>query len=237
MPLFNSISISGYHMQEAGATADLELGYTLADGLEYLRTGVATGMSIDDFAPRLSFFWSIGVERHDGGRQDAGGPHAVGEDRQDVRPQEPQEPVAAHPQPDQRLEPDCAGRLQQRHSHLRRGDGRHRRARRRACTPTRWTRRSPCRPTFTASIARNTQLFLQEETDTDQVIDPWGGSYYVEALTHGARAQGLGAYRRMRGAWRYDQGDRGRSAQDAYRRRGGAHPGADRLAGGRPSSD
>ena len=60
MPLFNSISISGYHMQEAGATADLELGYTLADGLEYLRTGVATGMSIDDFAPRLSFFWSIG---------------------------------------------------------------------------------------------------------------------------------------------------------------------------------
>ena len=60
MPLFNSISISGYHMQEAGATADLELGYTLADGLEYLRTGVATGMTIDDFAPRLSFFWSIG---------------------------------------------------------------------------------------------------------------------------------------------------------------------------------
>ena len=60
MPMFNSISISGYHMQEAGATADLELGYTLADGLEYLRTGVATGMKVDDFAPRLSFFWSIG---------------------------------------------------------------------------------------------------------------------------------------------------------------------------------
>jgi methylmalonyl-CoA mutase len=60
MPKYNSISISGYHMQEAGATADLELGYTLADGLEYLRTGVGTGMSIDDFAPRLSFFWSIG---------------------------------------------------------------------------------------------------------------------------------------------------------------------------------
>ena len=125
MPAFNSISISGYHMQEAGATADLELGYTLADGLEYLRAGVATGDGDRRLRAASVVLLVDQRERHDGGRQDAGGPHAVGEDRQDVRPEEPQKPVAPHPQPDQRLESDGAGRLQQRHPHLRRGDGCH----------------------------------------------------------------------------------------------------------------
>ena len=128
MPMFNSISISGYHMQEAGATADLELGYTLADG-----SGIPAHRRRDRHGRRRFRAAPVVLlvdrqERHDGGRQDAGGPHAVGEDRQDVRPQEPQEPVAAHPQPDQRLEPDGAGRLEQRHPHLRRGDGRHARS-------------------------------------------------------------------------------------------------------------
>ncbi len=85
MPKFNSISISGYHMQEAGATADLELGYTLADGLEYLRTGKAAGLGIDDFAPRLSFFWATGMNYFMEGRQAAGGAPPVGAPGQAVR--------------------------------------------------------------------------------------------------------------------------------------------------------
>jgi methylmalonyl-CoA mutase len=79
MPKFNSISISGYHMQEAGATNDIELAYTLADGLEYLRTGIATGLGVDEFAPRLSFFWAVGHEPLHGNRQDARGPNDLGE--------------------------------------------------------------------------------------------------------------------------------------------------------------
>jgi methylmalonyl-CoA mutase len=183
MPAYNSISISGYHMQEAGATADLELGYTLADGLEYLRTGVATGMAIDDFAPRLSFFWSISenvmmeVAKMRAARMLWA---------KIVRMFDPKNPkslsLRTHSQTSgwsltaqdvfNNVTRTCVeamaatqGQTQSLHTNsLDEALG----------LPT----------AFSASIARNTQLFLQEETDTDNVIDPWGGSYYVEALTH-----------------------------------------------------
>jgi methylmalonyl-CoA mutase len=182
MPLFNSISISGYHMQEAGATADLELGYTLADGLEYLRAGLATGMAIDDFAPRLSFFWSIGTNVM----------MEVAKMRaarmlwaKIVKMFDPKNPkslsLRTHSQTSgwsltaqdvyNNVTRTCVeamaatqGQTQSLHTNS--------------------LDEALALPTaFTASIARNTQLFLQEETDTDHVIDPWGGSYYVEALT------------------------------------------------------
>jgi len=182
MPLFNSISISGYHMQEAGATADLELGYTMADGLEYLRTGVATGMKVDDFAPRLSFFWAIGknvfmeVAKMRAGRMLWA---------KIVKMFDPKNPkslsLRTHSQTSgwsltaqdvfNNVTRTCIeamgatqGETQSLHTNsLDEALG----------LPT----------DYSASIARNTQLFLQEETDTDTVIDPWGGSYYVEWLT------------------------------------------------------
>ena len=182
MPAFNSISISGYHMQEAGATADLELGYTLADGLEYLRAGVATGMAIDDFAPRLSFFWSISenvmmeVAKMRAARMLWA---------KIVKMFDPKNPkslsLRTHSQTSgwsltaqdvwNNVTRTCVeamaatqGQTQSLHTNsLDEALG----------LPTE----------FSASIARNTQLFLQGETDTDTVIDPWGGSYYVEALT------------------------------------------------------
>jgi methylmalonyl-CoA mutase len=98
MPKFNSISISGYHMQEAGATADIELAYTLADGgMEYLRAGINAGIDIDAFAPRLSFFWAIGSEPLHGDRQDACRPSALGQNREELRGQEPQVHLLAYP--------------------------------------------------------------------------------------------------------------------------------------------
>jgi methylmalonyl-CoA mutase len=183
MPSFNSISISGYHMQEAGATADLELGYTLADGLEYLRTGVGTGMSVDDFAPRLSFFWSISenVMMETAKLRAARMLWA-----KIVKMFDPKNPkslsLRTHSQTSgwsltaqdvyNNVTRTCIeamaatqGQTQSLHTNsLDEALG----------LPTE----------FSASIARNTQLFLQEETDTDNVIDPWGGSYYVEALTN-----------------------------------------------------
>ena len=123
MPKFNSISISGYHMQEAGATADLELGYTLADGVEYLRAGIAAGLDVDAFAPRLSFFWAIGMNfAMEVAKMRAGAP-AVGQARQGLRAQERQVAVAAHALPDLGLVAHRAGRVQQRRAHVRRGDG------------------------------------------------------------------------------------------------------------------
>jgi len=111
MPRFNSISISGYHMQEAGATADLELAYTLADGVEYIRTGISAGLDIDAFAPRLSFFWAIGMH------------HAMGAFTQAIQSEEPSLFEPAHTLSDFRLEPDGTGRLQQCDTHIDRGNG------------------------------------------------------------------------------------------------------------------
>ena len=148
MPKFNSISISGYHMQEAGATADLEMAYTLADGLEYVRTGFKAGIDIDAFAPRLSFFWAQGQKLFHGDRQDARRPRVVGEDNQAVQSQEPQIHGLAHALANIRLVADGARPFQQRRADLHRSDGRRAAATRNRCTPIRWTKPSRCRRIF-----------------------------------------------------------------------------------------
>ncbi len=184
MPKFNSISISGYHMQEAGATADLELAYTLADGIEYVRAGVAAGLPVDSFAPRLSFFWAIGmnffmeIAKMRAGRllwaklmQDEFAPK---DDRslslrthcqtsgwsltaQDVYNNVTRTMIEAMAA--------TQGHTQSLHTNA--------------------LDEALALPTdFSARIARNTQILLQQETGTTRVIDPWGGSHYVERLTH-----------------------------------------------------
>ncbi|MEM5015582.1 methylmalonyl-CoA mutase [Metabacillus indicus] len=182
MPKFNSISISGYHMQEAGATADIELAYTLADGLEYIRTGLKAGLTIDQFAPRLSFFWAIGMNYF----------MEVAKMRaarlmwaQIVKQFEPKNPkslaLRTHSQtsgwsltaqdPFNNVIRTCLeahaaamGHTQSLHTNA--------------------LDEAIALPTdFSARIARNTQLYLQAETGICDVIDPWGGSHYVESLT------------------------------------------------------
>ncbi len=182
MPKFNSISISGYHMQEAGATQDLELAYTLADGVEYVRAGRKAGLDIDRFAPRLSFFWAIGMNFFMEVAKHAGRAPAVGEADEAVRAQGRALAVAAHPLPDLGLVARRAGRLQQRGAH---------RIEAMAATQghtqslhTNALDEALALPTdFSARIARNTQIVLQQESGTTRMIDPWGGSFYVERLT------------------------------------------------------
>ena len=147
MPKFNSISISGYHMQEAGATADLELAYTLADGVEYVRAGMAAGLDIDAFAPRLSFFWAIGMNYFMEVAKMRAARAALGAAHAGPRPEEPEVDEPARALPDQRLVAHRAGRVQQCHAHLHRGLGRDPWRTRNRCTPTRSTRRWRCRPT------------------------------------------------------------------------------------------
>ncbi|GAB3850739.1 methylmalonyl-CoA mutase [Hymenobacter terrigena] len=183
MPKFNSISISGYHMQEAGATADLELAYTLADGLEYVRAGLAAGMKIDEFAPRLSFFWAIGMNHFmEIAKLRAGrllwaklinqfnptNPKSLAlrthcqTSGYSLTEQDPYNNVARTA-----IEALAAvlGGTQSLHTNA--------------------LDEAIALPTdFSARIARNTQLYLQHETDVTKVVDPWGGSYYVETLTH-----------------------------------------------------
>ena len=183
MPKFNSISISGYHMQEAGATADIELAYTLADGLEYLRAGINAGMSIDAFAPRLSFFWAIGMNHF----------MEIAKMRaarllwaKIVKQFEPKNPkslaLRTHSQTSgwSLTEQDpfnnvartaieamgaALGHTQSLHTNA--------------------LDEAIALPTdFSARIARNTQIYIQEETNVCRSADPWAGSYYVEALTH-----------------------------------------------------
>ena len=182
-PKFNSISISGYHMQEAGASADLELAYTLADGIEYLKAGVAAGMDVDRFAPRLSFFWAIGMNYFmEVAKLRAGRllwAEAVSKfDAKDSRSLS----LRAHCQtsgwslaaqdvfnnvPRTMVEAMAAAGGQTQSLHTNALD------------------EALALPTdFSARIARNTQLLLQMETGLTRVIDPWGGSYYVERLTH-----------------------------------------------------
>ena len=217
MPKFNSISISGYHMQEAGATQDLELAYTLADGVEYVRAGVKAGLDIDRFAPRLSFFWAHRHELLHGSGQAARRAPAVGQADEGVRPEGP-----ALARRCARIARPRAGRSPRRTcSTTWRAPASRRWRRRRAtpsrCTPTRSTRRSRCRPTFSARIARNTQIVLQQESGTTRIADPWGGSYYVERLTHELARKGLGPHPGGRGARRHGEGDRGRHPEAAHR--------------------
>lgn len=183
MPKFNSISISGYHMQEAGATADIELAYTLADGLEYIRTGLAAGMKIDEFAPRLSFFWAIGmnhfmeIAKMRAGRMLWARLLKQFEPKDDkslalrthcqtsgwsLTEQDPFNNVARTA-----IEAAAAafGGTQSLHTNA--------------------LDEAIALPTdFSARIARNTQIFLQEETKITKTVDPWAGSYYVESLTN-----------------------------------------------------
>ena len=183
MPRFNSISISGYHMQEAGATADLELAYTLADGVEYVRAGRDTGLDIDAFAPRLSFFWAIGMNYFMEVAKMRAARLLWAKLINTVRAQERALPEPAHPLPDLGLEPDRPGRVQQRDAHLHRGAGRnpwphpvatHQRARRGIGAADRLLR--PHRAQHPAVHSAGDRHLPGDR--------PWGGSYYVERLTY-----------------------------------------------------
>ena len=182
-PKFNSISISGYHMQEAGASADLELAYTLADGVEYLKAGVAAGMDVDRFAPRLSFFWAIGMNYFMEVAKLRAGRLLWAEAVSKFGAKDPRSlSLRAHCQtsgwslaaqdvfnnvPRTMVEAMAAAGGQTQSLHTNALD------------------EALALPTdFSARIARNTQLLLQMETGLTKVIDPWGGSYYVERLTH-----------------------------------------------------
>lgn len=183
MPKFNSISISGYHMQEAGATADIELAYTLADGLEYIRTGLATGMKIDDFAPRLSFFWAIGMNHFMEIAKMRAGRMIWAKLIKQFNPKDEKSlALRTHCQtsgwslteqdPFNNVARTCIeaaaaafGGTQSLHTNA--------------------LDEAIALPTdFSARIARNTQIFLQEETKICKTVDPWAGSYYVESLTN-----------------------------------------------------
>ncbi len=182
MPRFNSISISGYHIHEAGATADIELAYTLADGLEYLRTGIQAGMDIDDFAPRLSFFWAIGMNHFMEIAKLRAGRMLWAKLVSQFGPKELKSlTLRAHSQTSgwsltaqdpfnnvarTTIEAMAAvlGHTQSLHTNS--------------------FDEAIALPTdFSAKVARNTQLYLQKETGVTKVVDPWGGSYYVEYLT------------------------------------------------------
>ncbi|WP_061243728.1 methylmalonyl-CoA mutase [Leptospira interrogans] len=183
MPKFNSISISGYHMQEAGATADIELAYTLADGLEYLRTGIKAGMDVDTFAPRLSFFWAIGMNHFMEIAKMRAGRLLWAKLVKQFNPKNLKSlALRTHCQtsgwslteqdPFNNVARTCIEALAAALGHTQ-------------SLHTNALDEAIALPTdFSARIARNTQIFLQEETNIHRVVDPWGGSYYVESLTH-----------------------------------------------------
>ena len=183
MPKFNSISISGYHMQEAGATAHIELAYTLADGLEYIRTGLSTGMTIDEFAPRLSFFWAIGMNHFMEIAKMRAGRMIWAKLVKQFNPKNDKSLILrTHCQtsgwslteqdPFNNVTRTCIeaaaaafGGTQSLHTNA--------------------LDEAIALPTdFSARIARNTQIFLQEETKITKTVDPWAGSYYIESLTN-----------------------------------------------------
>jgi methylmalonyl-CoA mutase len=191
MPKFNSISISGYHIQEAGATLDLELAYTLADGIEYVRAGVAAGMTVDQFAPRLSFFWNAGMNAFmEIAKQRAGRLLWAKLMKEEFDPKDSRSlSLRAHTQTSgwslaasdvyNNVARTCVeamaaagGQTQSLHTNS--------------------LDEALALPTdFSARIARNTQLFLQLEGGQNRVIDPWGGSYYIERLTADLAARAL----------------------------------------------
>ena len=182
MPKFNSISVSGYHMQEAGATADIELAYTLSDGLEYIKTGIKSGMKIDDFAPRISFFWGIGMNHFMEIAKLRAGRLLWAKIVKEFNPKNPKSmALRTHCQtsgwslteqdPYNNVSRTCVealsavmGGTQSLHTNA--------------------LDEAIALPTdFSAKIARNTQIYLQKETGICDTVDPWGGSYYVEKLT------------------------------------------------------
>ncbi|MDP0500148.1 MAG: methylmalonyl-CoA mutase [Verrucomicrobiota bacterium JB022] len=183
MPKFNSISISGYHMQEAGATADLEMAYTLADGLEYIRTGIKAGINVDAFAPRLSFFWAQGKNYFMEVAKMRAARLLWSKIVNQFDPKNPKSlALRTHSQtsgwslteqdPFNNVSRTCIEAMAAALGHTQ-------------SLHTNALDEAIALPTeFSARIARNTQLFLQDETGICKIIDPWGGSYYVEALTH-----------------------------------------------------
>ena len=192
MPKFNSISISGYHMQEAGATADLELGYTLADGIEYVRAGVKAGMDVDAFAPRLSFFWAIGMNFFmEIAKMRAGRLLWAKLMAEEFKPKDPRSLALRTHCQTSGLEPRRAGRIQQCSADLRRGHGgdarpypvaAHQRARRGAGAAHRFLRAH--RPQHPADVAAY-------RVRHDAYHRSLGGSFYVERLTHDLAARAL----------------------------------------------
>ena len=182
MPKFNSISISGYHMQEAGATADIELAYTLADGLEYVRAGVAAGIDIDAFAPRLSFFWGIGMNSFMEIAKMRAARMLWAKIIAKFNPKNPKSmALRTHCQtsgwslteqdPYNNLGRTCIEAMAAAMGHTQ-------------SLHTNALDEAIALPTdFSARIARNTQIYIQEETNVCKEIDPWGGSYYIESLT------------------------------------------------------
>jgi methylmalonyl-CoA mutase len=182
MPKFNSISISGYHMQEAGAPADIELAYTLADGLEYVRTGLKAGIDIDSFAPRLSFFWAVGMNYFMEVAKMRAGRYIWAKMMKSFSPQNEKSMVLrTHSQTSgwSLTEQDPFNNVTRTLIEAHAAAMGHTQS-----LHTNALDEAIALPTdFSARIARNTQLFLQEETGITNVIDPWGGSYYVEALT------------------------------------------------------
>ena len=191
MPKFNSISISGYHMQEAGASADLELAYTLADGLEYIKAGINAGLHIDAFAPRLSFFWAIGMDYFMEIAKLRAGRLLWANIVRDFNPSDSRSlALRTHCQtsgysltsqdPFNNITRTCIEALSAVHGHTQ-------------SLHTNSFDEAIALPTdFSAQIARNTQLFIQHETGTSDVIDPWGGSFFVEKLTHELAKKALG---------------------------------------------
>ncbi len=183
MPKFNSISISGYHMQEAGATADIELAYTLADGLEYLRAGINAGMSIDTFAPRLSFFWAIGTNHFMEIAKMRAARMLWAKIVKQFDPQNPKSlALRTHSQtsgwslteqdPFNNVGRTCIEAMGAALGHTQ-------------SLHTNALDEAIALPTdFSARIARNTQIYIQEETNICREVDPWAGSYYVESLTN-----------------------------------------------------
>ncbi len=183
MPKFNSISISGYHMQEAGATCDIELAYTLADGLEYLRAGVNAGMDIDTFAPRLSFFWAIGMNYFMEVAKMRAARMLWAKIVKSFGAKNPKSlALRTHSQtsgwslteqdPFNNVGRTCIEAMGAALGHTQ-------------SLHTNALDEAIALPTdFSARIARNTQIYIQEETQVTRAIDPWGGSYYVEALTN-----------------------------------------------------
>ena len=183
MPRFNCISISGYHIQEAGATADIELGYTLADGLEYIRTGIRAGLDIDSFAPRLSFFWGIGMNHFMEIAKMRAARIIWAKLIKGFKPRsEKSMALRTHSQTSgwslaaqdvfNNVSRTCVEALAAVLGHTQ-------------SLHTNALDEAIALPSdFSARIARNTQIFLQEETDITKAVDPWAGSYYVEALTH-----------------------------------------------------
>ncbi len=183
MPKFNSISISGYHMHEAGATADIELAYTLADGLEYLRTGINAGIDIDAFAPRISFFWAIGMNHFMEIAKMRAARMLWAKIVKQFNPKNPKSmALRTHSQtsgwslteqdPFNNVARTCIEAMAAALGHTQ-------------SLHTNALDEAIALPTdFSARIARNTQIFLQEETQIHRSLDPWAGSYYVESLTH-----------------------------------------------------